>query len=93
MELRLILKPDQNHLDDLPSFFAFAQRAFWAAEILARLAALILDFFFGAGAAAGAAPRMETSSFSSLLILSFKSAARLSWADVRDNRLLIELLV
>ena len=69
--------------------FAFAQRAFCAAEILARAAALILDFFFGAGAGVEEEPRMEVSSFSKAVILSLRSAARFSCAEVSDDRLLM----
>ena len=70
--------------------FAFAQRAFCAAEILARAAALILDLFFGAGAGVeGEEPKMALSSFSKAVILSLRSAARFSCAEVSDDRLLM----
>ncbi|MGA2868282.1 MAG: hypothetical protein ABSF34_03855 [Verrucomicrobiota bacterium] len=76
--------------------FAFAQRALWAAAILARAAALIVNFFFGA-ARAGAEfeeePRMETSSFSNAPILSLRSAACFNCVEVSNNRLLMMGLV
>ena len=74
--------------------FAFAQRALWAAAILARAAALILNFFFGvAGAEFEEEPRMETSSFSNAPILSLRSAARFNCVEVSNNRLLMMGLV
>jgi len=81
-----------NYSDFLPAAFTLAHRALAAAEILARPAALILDFFFGAGVGVEAfagEPRMEASSFSNALILSLMSAACFSCAEVSDNRLLM----
>lgn len=68
----------------------FAHRAFWAAAILARPAALIL-LFFGALAVTGAgAPRIEASSLFNASIFSLRSAAWRSWVVVNvDNWLFI----
>ena len=69
--------------------FAFAQRAFCAAAILARAAGLIFDFFFVVGVEVVEEPRTEPNSFSSVLILSLRSAARLNCAEVSDDGLLM----
>jgi D-arabinose 5-phosphate isomerase GutQ len=62
--------------------------------ILARAAALILDFPFGAaGDELEEEPKMEVSSFSNALILSLMSAARFSCDDVSVSRLLMVDLV
>ena len=82
--LRFFLAAD--FADGFP--FAFAHLAFWAAAILARADRLILDFF-GDELEFKERLRMEDRSRSNLLILSFKSAARLSCTDVIDDRLLI----
>src|SRR5580692_11499132 len=74
--------------------FTLAQRARCAAAILARAAALMPDFFFGASAAeVEEEPRMEASSFSNALILSLTSAARFNCDEVSDSRLLMIVLV
>ena len=44
---------NENHSDFLPAAFTLAHRALAAAEILARLAALIVDFFLTTGLATG----------------------------------------
>lgn len=70
-------------------FFAaliLAQRACCAVLIFFLVAALIVRFLPG-WAAGDAEPRIEASSFSNRAIFSLRSAARLSCADVNDNRL------
>jgi hypothetical protein len=59
----------------------FAHRAFWAFAIFALAAALSLRLVTRAPSVAGAptAPKIFASSFSSLVILSFKLAASLNW--------------
>src|SRR6516162_4552195 len=71
-----------------------AQRARWAAAIRARPAALMPPFFPLPAplAAAGAdRPSNELSCRVKESILSLITAARLSWAEVSDSRLLITL--
>ena len=47
--------PNGHYSDFMPAAFTLAHRALAAAEILARPAALIVDFFFTTGLAAGLA--------------------------------------
>ena len=56
----------------------------------AKPAALMVRFFLAAatGFAVGAGePRMETSSFSKALIFSLIAVARISWAELKSNKL------